>query len=204
MRACLPRAAGTHVLAPLRAAMFMWRQPVPCCLRNWFATFAVQLPLPSPALHESPSHVAPAGCLHHTPIRDTMADFTVRTRKFMRNAVCGRRQMVVDVLHPGVATISKQAIKKALVDMYSANSDLVFTFGFRTGFGGDKTTGFAYVYDTEEAAKKMEPRHRLIALGWAEARTRKRGAWKDAKKKIKSTWGTGRRAAARKAKRAAM
>mmetsp|Transcript_20066 Transcript_20066/g.50248 ORF Transcript_20066/g.50248 Transcript_20066/m.50248 type:complete len:134 (-) Transcript_20066:156-557(-) len=132
-----------------------------------------------------------------------MANFTVRTRKFLRNAVCGRRQMVVDVIHPGVATVSKEDIKKSLTDMYSANPQLVFAFGFRTGFGGDKTTGFAYIYDSEEAAKKMEPRHRLIALGWAEARTRKRGAWKDSKKKIKGTWGTGRRAAARKAKRAA-
>jgi len=132
-----------------------------------------------------------------------MADFTVRTRKFMRNAVAGRRQMVVDVIHPGVATISKADIKKSLISMYSANADLVFTFGFRTKFGGGKTTGFAFIYDTEAAAKQMEPRHQLLALGWAEARTRKRGAWKDMKKKIKSTWGTGRRAAARKAKRAA-
>ena len=143
-------------------------------------------------------------CLQHSPDQIIMSDFTVRTRKFMRNAVCGRRQMVVDVIHPGVATISKEAIKASLTEMYSANADLVFAFGFRTGFGGDRPTGFAYIYDSEEAAKKMEPRHRLIALGWAEARTRKRGAWKDGKKKIKSTWGTGRRAAARKAKRAAM
>lgn len=133
-----------------------------------------------------------------------MADFTVRTRKFLRNAVAGRRQMVVDVIHPGSATISKEAIKKSLCDMYNGAEKLVFLFGFRTKFGGGKTTGFAFIYDSEASAKMMEPRHRLIALGWAEARTRKRGAWKDSKKKIKSTWGTGRRAAARKAKRAAL
>jgi ribosomal protein S24E len=53
-------------------------------------------------------------------------------------------------------------------------------------------------------AKKVEPRHRLISsdLGGAK-KTRSRKQWKELKKKKRVTWGTGRREAARMAKKAA-
>ena len=34
-------------------------------------------------------------------------------------------------------------------------------FGLRTQFGGGKTTGFALIYDSMDAAKKFEPTYRL-------------------------------------------
>ena len=36
---------------------------------------------------------------------------TVRTRKFMTNRLLNRKQMVVDVLHPGRATVPKTEIR---------------------------------------------------------------------------------------------
>lgn len=39
-------------------------------------------------------------------------------------------------------------------------------FGFRTAFGGGKSTGFALVYDNKEALK-FEPRYRLIRVSTA-------------------------------------
>lgn len=45
--------------------------------------------------------------------------------------------------------------------MYKTTPDVVFVFGFRTQFGGGKTTGFAMVYDSLDYAKKNEPKHRL-------------------------------------------
>merc|ERR1712098_13271 len=71
---------------------------------------------------------------------------TLRTRKFLTNRLLARRQMVVDVLHPGRATV-------------------IFCFGFRTAFGGGKTTGFALIYDSLDFAKKFEPKHRLVRHG---------------------------------------
>jgi ribosomal protein S24E len=38
-------------------------------------------------------------------------------------------------------------------------------FGFRTAFGGGKSSGFCLVYDSVEDAKKFEPKHRLIRAG---------------------------------------
>merc|ERR1712083_254205 len=78
---------------------------------------------------------------------------TIRTRKFLTNRLLNRKQMVVDVLHPGRATVPKSEIRDKLSKMYKTTSDVVFCFGFRTAFGGGKTTGFALVYDTLDYAK---------------------------------------------------
>ena len=48
--------------------------------------------------------------------------------------------------------------------MYKTTADVVFCFGFRTQFGGGKTTGFALIYDTLDYAKKIEPKYRLVRV----------------------------------------
>jgi len=40
--------------------------------------------------------------------------------------------------------------------MYKVPKDTVQTFGFRTQFGGGKSTGFALIYDSEADLKKFE------------------------------------------------
>jgi ribosomal protein S24E len=37
----------------------------------------------------------------------------------------------------------------------------VIVFGFRTAFGGGKSTGFGLIYDSLEALKKFEPKYRI-------------------------------------------
>ena len=91
---------------------------------------------------------------------------TVRTRKFMTNRLLARKQMVVDVLHPNRATVNKVEIREKLAKMYKCTADRVFAFGFKTNFGGGKTTGFALVYDTMDQAKKFEPKYRLVSLNF--------------------------------------
>jgi small subunit ribosomal protein S24e len=93
---------------------------------------------------------------------------TVRTRKYMTNRLLARRQMVVDVLHPNRATVAKTEIREKLAKMYKCTPDRVFAFGFRTNFGGGKTTGFALIYDTMDVAKKFEPKFRLRRQGTLE------------------------------------
>merc|ERR1711911_214528 len=86
-----------------------------------------------------------------------MADVTatIRTRKFMTNRLLARRQMVVDVLHPGRATVPKKEISDKLAKMYKTTPDVGACFGFRTHFGGGKTTGFALVYDKKKVSRKQ-------------------------------------------------
>merc|ERR1711939_72562 len=78
-----------------------------------------------------------------------------------------RKQMVVDILHPNRANISKDELRGKLAEMYKANKDQVNVFGLQTQFGGGKTTGFALVYDSPEALKKFESHYRLVRVGFA-------------------------------------
>ncbi|EFW99659.1 37S ribosomal protein s24 [Grosmannia clavigera kw1407] len=98
---------------------------------------------------------------------DAGTPVTLRTRKFIRNPLLGRKQMVVDILHPGRANISKEELRDKLATLYKATKDQVNVFGLRTQFGGGKTTGFALVYDSPEALKKFEPHYRLVRVGFA-------------------------------------
>ncbi|KPM40245.1 hypothetical protein AK830_g6321 [Neonectria ditissima] len=103
-----------------------------------------------------------------------MADtpVTLRTRKFIRNPLLGRKQMVVDILHPNRANIAKDELREKLGALYKAQKDQISVFGLRTQFGGGKTTGFALVYDSPEAMKKFEPQYRLVRVGLATKRER--------------------------------
>lgn len=40
-------------------------------------------------------------------------------------------------------------------------------FGFRTQYGGGKSTGFALIYEDQAAMKKFEPHYRLVRVGMA-------------------------------------
>merc|ERR1711924_441689 len=87
---------------------------------------------------------------------------TVRTRKFMTNRLLQRKQMIVDIIHPDSATPKKTEVRDALAKNYKTQADHIIAFGFKTVFGGGKTSGFALIYDSVEAAKKNEPRFRLV------------------------------------------
>jgi small subunit ribosomal protein S24e len=69
------------------------------------------------------------------------------------------------VLHPNRANVSKDELRQKLAELYKANKDQVSCFGFRTQYGGGKSTGFALIYDSHEALKKFEPHYRLVRYG---------------------------------------
>ncbi|RUS14776.1 ribosomal protein S24 [Endogone sp. FLAS-F59071] len=72
--------------------------------------------------------------------------------------------MVVDILHPSRANVSRDELREKLAKMYKVEKEVIFVFGFRTAFGGGKSTGFALIYDTLDAAKKFEPKYRLVRV----------------------------------------
>nr|CAD7597873.1 unnamed protein product [Timema genevievae] len=133
---------------------------------------------------------------------------TIRTRKFMTNRLLCRKQMlanalvvlsptaedgeieVVDVLHPGQPSVKKTEIREKLGKMYKIAPDLVFVFGFRTAFGGGKSTGFGLIYDTLDFAKKFEPKHRLQRHGLFEKQKATRKQRKERKNRMKKVRGT--------------
>lgn len=82
------------------------------------------------------------------------------------------------------------------------DTNCVMLFGFRTAFGGGRSTGFALVYDDVEAAKKYEPKYRLARIGLQKKREGSRKQIKEKKNRDKKIFGVGRRIAKHKAKKA--
>ncbi|XP_052893961.1 40S ribosomal protein S24 [Anopheles moucheti] len=119
-----------------------------------------------------------------------MSTATIRTRRYMSNRLLCRKQMICDVLHPGLASVSKKEIREKLAVMYKTTPDVVFVFGFRTNFGGGKSTGFGLIYDTLDHAKKFEPKHRLGRHGLYEKKKMTRKQRKERKNRMKKVRGT--------------
>merc|ERR1711924_502402 len=91
------------------------------------------------------------------------------------NRLLERRQMILEVHHPNLATPSKETLKEMLAEYLSkangmkAKKEAAVIFGLKAHFGGGKSTCSALVYDSVDCAKKHEPKHRLISGGHAEA-----------------------------------
>ncbi|VEU20033.1 DEKNAAC100796 [Brettanomyces naardenensis] len=128
---------------------------------------------------------------------------TIRTRKVLSNPLLKRRQFVIDVIHPNRANVSKAELAEKLAELYKAEKDTVSVFGFRTQYGGGKSTGFGLIYNTLADAKKFEPHYRLVRSALAEKIEKpSRQQRKQKKNRGKKVFGTDRRFAAKKAKRA--
>jgi len=86
----------------------------------------------------------------------------VRTRKYKSNPLLGRKQFVVDIVHPGSANVSKADVRDKLASIYKVkDTKCISVFGFHTTFGGGRSTGFGLIYDSQDKAKQFEPKHRL-------------------------------------------
>merc|ERR1712023_352490 len=105
------------------------------------------------------------------PNMATKGTVTIRPRKLLTNRLLQRRQMILDVHHPGMATPDKEKLKTMLAEYLSkakghkASAEATVIFGMKTKFGGGRSSCFALVYDNVDAAKKFEPKHRLIRSG---------------------------------------
>ena len=115
---------------------------------------------------------------------------TLRTRKVMTNRLLCRKQMVVDVLHPNKASVSKADIGEKLAKMYKSTPDVITCFGFRTHFGGGRSTGFALIYDNMDYMKKFEPKYRLQRKGLFKRERLGRKQRKERKNRMKKVRGT--------------
>ena len=121
-----------------------------------------------------------------------MADKTciIRTRKFMNNPLLKRKQMIIDVLHQGRANVSKVELSEKLAKMYKvSDGTTIVLFGFRTAFGGGKSTGFGLIYDDATWAKKFEPKYRLRRISGEKNEREGRKMRKDKKNRAKTKKG---------------
>ena len=113
----------------------------------------------------------------------------VRTRKLLTNKLLSRKQMLVDVIHPEQANVSKEKLREELAKRYKAEPRNIICYGFRTQFGGGKSTGFALIYDSHQYLLKYEPKFRIRKLGVLPKRSQTRKARKEIKGKVKKNRG---------------
>jgi small subunit ribosomal protein S24e len=53
-----------------------------------------------------------------------------------------------------------------MAKMYKVSDEkLVMVYGFKTAFGGGKSTGFGLIYDNMKSLQAYEPRYRLSRIG---------------------------------------
>merc|ERR1711907_394928 len=122
---------------------------------------------------------------------------TVRPRKLLTTRLLSRRQMVLDIAHPNLPTPDKALLRKLICEHLSkskhakAEPEATMVFGVKTDYGGGKSTAFCLVYDSVEAAKKIEPKYRLSRNGLIEAATKtgrkQRKEKKNREKKFRGT-----------------
>ncbi|KJE96704.1 40S ribosomal protein S24 [Capsaspora owczarzaki ATCC 30864] len=118
------------------------------------------------------------------------ATATIRTRQFLTNRLLSRKQMIVDIIHPGLANMSKKDVTEKLAKLYKTTAECISTFGFKTHFGGGRSTGFALIYDSADAAKKYEPKYRQIRAGNGAKGNVSRKQRKERKNRAKKVRGT--------------
>ena len=52
-----------------------------------------------------------------------MEAVTVMVRKFMTNRLLNRKQMIVDVVHPGLPSVSKEQLAEKLAKKYKVRTE---------------------------------------------------------------------------------
>ncbi|KAE9554019.1 hypothetical protein FO519_002779 [Halicephalobus sp. NKZ332] len=115
---------------------------------------------------------------------------TVRTRRVLTNQLLARKQMVVEVIHPNRQGLSKAEVRESIAKIFKTTPDVVVPYGFRALFGGGKSTGFALIYETLDAAKKFEPKYRLLRLAGSKIEKGGRKQRKERKNRQKKVRGT--------------
>ena len=115
---------------------------------------------------------------------------TVKTKKFITNRLLQRKQFLVEVVHPGLAGVSKNDLKEKLAKMYKVQDpSCILLYGFKVAFGGGRSTGFGMIYDSLVAAKKYEPKYRLTRFGMGKAKGVARKQRKERKNRAKKLRG---------------
>merc|ERR1712107_562399 len=84
-----------------------------------------------------------------------MGEWTIRTKKFITNPLLGRKQMIVEVIHPNMAAVKKDDIRVKLAQQYKASQERIIVFGMKHNFGGGRSSGFALIYDSLEAETSL-------------------------------------------------
>jgi small subunit ribosomal protein S24e len=101
---------------------------------------------------------------------------TIKTRTLRVNKVLARKELLLDVYHEGKPNVSQKELRELISSKYGWEGKNIVLFGFRTAFGGNRSTGFCLAYDNQQVLVKYEPNYRLRRLTVLPKRNPKRKA----------------------------
>ena len=122
--------------------------------------------------------------------------FVTYVTKLVHNPLLKRKQLIFGVIHPDSGNVSKTAIKEKLASMFKSDAKVISVFGLATKFGGGRSTGYAFVYDNEDARKKYDQKKLLLRDGLIEKGKVTRKQKKEMKGRMKRVRGTAKAKAA--------
>lgn len=103
---------------------------------------------------------------------------TIKTRRLRVNKLLARKELLLDVYHEGKPNVSQKELKELISAKYHWDQKNLVIFGFKTAFGGNRSTGFVLAYDNQQYLVKYEPIYRLRRAGVVPKRNPKRKAEK--------------------------
>ncbi|KAH0575615.1 Ribosomal protein S24 [Spironucleus salmonicida] len=87
----------------------------------------------------------------------------------INNPILKRQQIMVKVFHTGKACPDSKALKAIVADKLKVKDiSTIILKDTHTSFGGSFTKTHVNVYESADAAKKFEPKHRLVRSGLIE------------------------------------
>jgi small subunit ribosomal protein S24e len=86
---------------------------------------------------------------------------TIKTRRLRVNKLLARKELLLDVYHEGKPNVSQKDLRELIAHKYGWDGKNIVLFGFKTAFGGNRSTGFCLSYDSPQYLVKYEPVYRL-------------------------------------------
>jgi len=93
--------------------------------------------------------------------------------------------MVLDVIHPEQANVSNARLTELLAKKFKCDDRNIVMYGFKTAFGGGRSSGFVLIYDSMNYRLKYEPKYRLRRAKILPEKQAQRKPNKELKRKIK-------------------
>ena len=117
--------------------------------------------------------------------------FVIRIRKFSTNKVLDRKQFHIDVFNADHENASRKDVAGEVARKYKVPVENVIIFNLESKFGGGRSTGLGFIYNSKDSLLKVEPKHRLLRNGLLEKKTTpgSRRLKKENKNKVKNLRG---------------
>jgi len=64
------------------------------------------------------------------------------------NKLLNRKQMILDVIHPDLPNVKKEELRELVAKKFKVEGKNVVLYGFKTVFGGGKSSGFCLIYNS--------------------------------------------------------